>query len=111
MFVGAPCMMAAMRSRPMPVSMFWDGRGTSSPPSRRSNCWSTRFQTSTKRLESLAGLECSTVETPVSTRSSVHGPQGPLGPFEGADSGQKFEASPKRQMWSSATPTCLRQMS
>ena len=47
--VRTPCITAAMRSRPMPVSMFRVGSGSSTPPSLRSNCWKTRFQTSQNR--------------------------------------------------------------
>ncbi len=42
-----PCITRAMRSRPMPVSMFCMGRGGKEPSGLRSNCWKTRFQTST----------------------------------------------------------------
>ena len=110
MFVGTPCMMAAIRSRPMPVSIFLDGKGASRPSSWRSNCWSTRFQTSTKRCESFSGVRSFGPFGFVSTRISVHGPHGPLGPFEGADSGQKFSSSPNRQMRASGTPISSRQM-
>src|SRR5215217_7407048 len=42
-------MMAASRSRPMPVSMEGLGRRVIMPLDERSNCMNTRFQISTKR--------------------------------------------------------------
>ena len=50
--LSAPCTTIAMRSKPIPVSMFFCGSGSSTPPSRRSNCVNTRFQISAKRGES-----------------------------------------------------------
>ena len=41
-----PCMTAAMRSRPMPVSTDGLGRGGITPLSSRLNCMNTRFQIS-----------------------------------------------------------------
>ena len=52
---GTSCITAAIRSRPIPVSMFLFGSGASMPPSRRSNCVNTRFQISTYCRQSQAG--------------------------------------------------------
>ncbi len=54
MFV-TPCITAAMRSRPAPVSTDGFGSGVSLPSAERSNCMNTRFQISTQRSPSASG--------------------------------------------------------
>ena len=46
-----------MRSRPMPVSMFFFGRGTNVPSSCPSYWVNTRFQYSRKRSQSQPGAQ------------------------------------------------------
>ena len=50
-------MMAAMRSRPMPVSMFFFGSGANDPSSCPSYCVNTRFQYSRNRSQSQPGAQ------------------------------------------------------
>ena len=52
-----PCMMALMRSRPMPVSRLRCGSSGMEPSSWRSNCVNTRFQYSRKRSQSQPGAQ------------------------------------------------------
>ncbi len=53
--VTTPWVRAAMRSRPMPVSMLGRGSGVSDPPSSMSYWGKTRFQYSRKRSQSQPG--------------------------------------------------------
>ncbi len=52
-------MIAAMRSRPAPVSTDGFGSGVSVPSAERSNCMNTRFQISRKRPASASSSNSS----------------------------------------------------
>ena len=81
--LSTPCLMNAMRSRPMPVSMFFAG---SSPTMSKStfdrtlemrSCMKTRFQISVNRLSSTAGPPSMPYSGPRSKKISEQGPAGP----------------------------------
>ena len=62
----------------------------------------TQFQYSRKRSQSQPGLQSGLPQPtsgPWSKYSSEHGPHGPVGPAR-----QKLSSSPRREIWSSATP-------
>ncbi len=101
-FVSTPCITAAIRSRPMPVSMFLLGSG------RR--LFGRIADAVELREDQVPDLDfaCRLVGW---KKISLHGPQTPSGPLLGAPAGQKLSSSPIRWMRSGGSLISSCQMS